>query len=141
MIVHGVEPTLDHYSCVVHLLSRAGLLQEALDFILKMSIRPNAVIWSCLLSSSRLHGNIWWIGIKAAESRLLLEPGSAATHVQSVSLYASVKRWNQVARVPEDESNTKVSAILDVLSCMVDHMRLLGYVPEMYEEEVDDAFF
>ncbi|KAE8684811.1 Pentatricopeptide repeat-containing protein [Hibiscus syriacus] len=168
MIVHSVEPALDHYSCVVDLLSRAGLVEEALDFILKMPIRPNAVIWSCLLSSCRLHGNIW-IGIKAAESRLLLEPGCAATHVQLASLYASAKQWDQVSRVrkvmkdkglktnpgyswievknelfrfiAEDKSNIELSAILDVLSCLVDHMRLLGYVPEMYEEEVDDAFF
>ncbi|GMJ12106.1 hypothetical protein like AT2G37320 [Hibiscus trionum] len=168
MIEHGVEPALDHYSCVVDLLGRAGLLQEALDFILKMPICLNAVIWGSLLSSCRLHGNVW-IGIKAAESRLLLEPGCAATHVQLASLYASAKRWDQAARVrkvmkdkglktnpgcswievknelfrfrAEDKSNTKVTAILDVLSCLVYHMRLLGYVPEMHEKEVDDAFF
>lgn len=167
MVVHDVEPALDHYSCVVDLLGRAGLLEEARDFILKMPISPNAVIWGSLLSSCRLHGCIW-IGIEAAESRLLLEPGCAATHVQLANLYASAKRWDQAARVrklmkdnglktipgyswievknelyrfrAEDKSNTKVTVIIGVLSCLVDHMRMLGYVPEMQEEEVDDAF-
>ncbi|OMP03613.1 hypothetical protein COLO4_10309 [Corchorus olitorius] len=166
MVVHGVEPELDHYSCVVDLLGRAGLLEEARDFILKMPISPNAVIWGSLLSSCRLHGSIW-IGIEAAECRLLLEPECAATHVQLANLYASARQWDKAARVrklmkdrglktspgyswievknevyrfrAEDKSNSKVTDILGVLGCLVDHMRMLGYVPEMHEEEVDDA--
>ncbi|XVE96785.1 hypothetical protein REPUB_Repub02eG0252900 [Reevesia pubescens] len=97
MVVNGVEPALDHYSCVVDLLGRAGLLEEARDFILKMLICPNAVIWGSLLSSCRLHGSVW-IGIEAAESRLLLEPGCAATHVQLANLYATARQWDQAAR-------------------------------------------
>ena len=85
-----------------------------------------------------------------------------------MNLYASAKRWDQAARVrklmkdkglktnpgygwievknelyrfrAEDKSNTKVTEILGVLSYLVNHMRMLGYVPEMHEEEVDDAF-
>ncbi|XLR43397.1 hypothetical protein HN51_027442 [Arachis hypogaea] len=73
MIEHGMEPEMDHYSCIVDLLGQAGLLLEACDFIRNMPICPNAVIWGSLLSSSMLHGDVW-IGIEAAESRLLLEP-------------------------------------------------------------------
>ncbi|XWS59753.1 hypothetical protein CRYUN_Cryun08bG0148400 [Craigia yunnanensis] len=165
MVVHGVEPALDHYSCVVDLLGRAELLEEARDFILKMPISPNAVIWGSLLSSCRLHWSIW-IGIEAAESRLLLESAYAATLVQLANLYATARQWDQSARVrklmkdkglktnpgyswievknevyrfrAEDKSN-KVSEILGVLSCLVDHMRTLGYVSAMHKEEVDDA--
>lgn len=164
MVKHGVKPELDHYSCVVDLLGRAGLLEEARDVISKMPIHPNAVIWGSLLSSCRLHGSVW-IGIQAAESKLLLEPGCAATHVQLANLYASAKRWDQAARVrklmkdrglrtnpgcswievknevhsfrAEDKSNTRVAAIVGVLDCLVDHMRSAGYVPEIHEEEDD----
>ncbi|XP_007027165.2 PREDICTED: pentatricopeptide repeat-containing protein At2g37320 [Theobroma cacao] len=166
MVVHGVEPALDHYSCVVDLLGRAGLLKEAREFILKMPICPNAVIWGSLLSSCRLHGIIW-VGIEAAESRLLLEPGCAATHVQLANLYASARRWDQAARVrklmkdkglktspgyswievknevyrfrAEDKSNSKVTEIHGVLGRLVNHMRTLDYGQQMHEEEVDDA--
>ncbi|XVF08003.1 hypothetical protein REPUB_Repub06bG0187800 [Reevesia pubescens] len=168
MVVHGIEPALDHYSCVVDLLGRARLLEEARDFILKMPICPNAVIWGSLLSFCRLHGSIW-VGIEAAESRLLLEPACAATHVQLANLYASARRWDQAARVrklmkdkglktnpgyswievknevyrfrADDKSNTKVTEMLGVLSCLVDHMRRSGYVLEMHEEELDDALY
>ncbi|GAY60784.1 hypothetical protein CUMW_204750 [Citrus unshiu] len=166
MAKHGLKPELDHYSCVVDLLGRAGLLEEARDFIKQMPIYPNAVIWGSLLSSCRLHGGVW-IGIEAAESRLLLEPECAATHVQLANLYASVRCWDQAARVrklmkdqglktnpgcswieimnvvyrfrAEDKSNTRLSEILPVLDFLVDQMKTLGYVPEVHEEEVDDA--
>ncbi|KAJ0968068.1 hypothetical protein J5N97_024985 [Dioscorea zingiberensis] len=97
-----------------------------------------------------VHGNVR-IGIQAAENRLLLEPGCAATHVQLAKLYASVGCWNQVARVrklmkerglktvpgyswieignavyrfkAEDGSNKKFNEILNVLDCLADHMK------------------
>ncbi|GAV65001.1 PPR domain-containing protein/PPR_2 domain-containing protein, partial [Cephalotus follicularis] len=166
MVEYGVKPKQDHYSCIVDLLGRAGLLTEAQDFIGKMPIHPNAVIWGSLLSSCRLHGSVW-IGIQAAESRLLLEPECAATHVQLANLYASVRCWGQAAEVrkmmkdkglktnpgfswieiknevnrfrAEDRSNTKVIQIVAVLDCLVEHMRPLGYVPEMHDEELYDT--
>ncbi|XP_062167672.1 pentatricopeptide repeat-containing protein At2g37320 [Alnus glutinosa] len=168
MVEHGVQPELDHYSCVVDLLGRAGLLEVALDFIKKMPIYPNAVIWGSLLSSSRLHGSVW-IGIQAAENRLLLEPGCPATLVQLANLYASVGYWDRAATMRklmkdrglktnpgcswieikdsvyqfrvEDNSNTRVTEIIAVLDILVDHMRTLGYESEMHEEEVDNVMY
>uniref|UniRef100_A0ACD5VPU9 Uncharacterized protein n=1 Tax=Avena sativa TaxID=4498 RepID=A0ACD5VPU9_AVESA len=98
MIRLGIKPELDHYSCMVDLLGRAGLLDEACDLIHAMSMTPNAVIWGSLLAACRMHGNIL-IGIHAAEHRLKLEPGCAATHVQLANLYASIDCWTDVARV------------------------------------------
>ncbi|XP_057989258.1 pentatricopeptide repeat-containing protein At2g37320 isoform X2 [Hevea brasiliensis] len=168
MVEYGVRPELDHYSCLVDLLGRAGLIEEAKDVISRMPLSPNAIIWGSLLSSCRLHGSVW-IGIQAAERRLLLEPDCTATHVQLANLYASVSCWDQAARVrklmkdrglktnpgyswievknkvwrfrAEDRSNARISEILSVLDCLVDHMITLGYVPEIHEEEVNDVLY
>jgi pentatricopeptide repeat protein len=98
MIQLGIKPELDHYSCMVDLLGRAGLLDEAWNLIHAMSMSPNAVIWGSLLTACRMHGNIP-IGIHAAEHRLKLEPRCAATHIQLANLYASIDCWSDVARV------------------------------------------
>ncbi|KAK9920772.1 hypothetical protein M0R45_029318 [Rubus argutus] len=162
---HGIHPELDHYSCIVDLLGRAGLLDEARDFIEKMPIRPNAVIWGSLLSSCRVHGSVW-IGIEAAESRLLMEPGCASTHVQLANLYASLGCWDEAARVrklmkdrgiktspgfswieisnevhrfrAEDSSNPRMIEIIEILGSLADHMDNLktsGCELEMQREE------
>ncbi|KAF9610056.1 hypothetical protein IFM89_019896 [Coptis chinensis] len=164
MVQYGVEPDLDHYSCIVDLLGRAGMVKEAKEFINKMPICPNAVIWGSLLSSCRLHGEVL-IGIEAAENRLLLVPSCTATHVQLVNLYANAGRWEQVARVrklmndrglktypgcswieiknevykfrAEDRSNARVDEILAVVDSLIDNMRRFSHVPEVHEEGLD----
>lgn len=161
MAEHGLNPELDHYSCIIDLLGRAGLLLEAQDFIQNMPVYPNAVMWGSLLSSSRLHGSVW-IGIQAAESRLLLEPGCPATLLQLANLYASAGWWDQAARVRkmmkekglktnpgyswieiknevqrfgvEDKSNSRMAEIVTVIGSLIDHMRSSG-LPQMPEEE------
>ncbi|XP_043710500.1 pentatricopeptide repeat-containing protein At5g66520-like [Telopea speciosissima] len=56
--VHRIKPDLDHYACMVDLLGRAGLLEEAERFIACMPIKPDHVIWGAFLGACRIHGNI-----------------------------------------------------------------------------------
>ncbi|XP_031267863.1 pentatricopeptide repeat-containing protein At5g48910-like [Pistacia vera] len=55
--VHEIKPELDHYACMVDLLGRAGLLEEAENFIASMPMKPDNVIWGTLLGACRVHGN------------------------------------------------------------------------------------
>ncbi|XP_034699437.1 pentatricopeptide repeat-containing protein At5g66520-like [Vitis riparia] len=55
--VHGIRPELDHYACMVDLLGRAGLLEEAEKFVASMPIKPDNVIWGALLGACRVYGN------------------------------------------------------------------------------------
>ncbi|PIA39281.1 hypothetical protein AQUCO_02600019v1 [Aquilegia coerulea] len=57
MDFHGIQPELDHYACIVDLLGRAGLLEEAERFISTMPTEPDNVIWGALLNACRIHGN------------------------------------------------------------------------------------
>ncbi|KAL6998267.1 hypothetical protein U1Q18_008393 [Sarracenia purpurea var. burkii] len=159
MVEYGLEPKIEHYACVVDLLGRAGDLEKALDFVKNMPINPNGIIWGSLLSSCRLHGHVS-IGIEAAENRLVMEPGSAATHLQLVNLYAGFGCWDRAATVrkwmkdkglktdpghswieirnevhrfrAEENLNSKTDEIAAVVDWLVDHMRISGYVPELY---------
>ncbi|GAB2287033.1 Pentatricopeptide repeat-containing protein At2g22410, mitochondrial [Dionaea muscipula] len=83
---YNLTPGLKHYSCMVDLLGRAGLLQEAEDFINRMPMQADAVVWSVLFFSCRLHGNLW-IGEKAAWKLLELDPADSvgATMVKADS--------------------------------------------------------
>ncbi|KAF9689608.1 hypothetical protein SADUNF_Sadunf01G0110000 [Salix dunnii] len=55
---HGIEPTIQHYGCIVHLMGRAGMLNEALELIRSMPIKPNEVVWRSLLSACKFHQNL-----------------------------------------------------------------------------------
>ncbi|XXG70571.1 hypothetical protein AAC387_Pa07g0018 [Persea americana] len=47
----GTTPGLEHYTCIVGLLSRAGLLEEAENFMRSAPIGWDVVAWRTLLSA------------------------------------------------------------------------------------------
>ena len=96
--LYGIEPKLQHYACVVDMLGRAGQLDEALKLILDMPEEPDAGIWSSLLSSCRIYGDLD-MGVKVAEKLLALEPDKAETYVLLSNLYAGSGKWDDVRRV------------------------------------------
>ncbi|KAI3818351.1 hypothetical protein L1987_12156 [Smallanthus sonchifolius] len=95
---HGIVPVSDHYSCMIDLFSRAGLLEEAQSFINDMPFNPDAFGWSTLLSMCRSRGNLD-IGKWAAKSLQELEPQNPASYVLLSSMYAAKGEWDEVARL------------------------------------------
>ncbi|PKA61709.1 Pentatricopeptide repeat-containing protein [Apostasia shenzhenica] len=95
---YGITPKERHYTCMVDLLSRAGHLREAEDFILKMPIKPEANTWAALLSGCITHVNDE-IGERAAKMLIGLEKERAAGYVLLSNIYASVGKWKDVAEV------------------------------------------
>ncbi|PKU76425.1 Putative pentatricopeptide repeat-containing protein [Dendrobium catenatum] len=95
---HQIVPVADHYTCMIDLLSRAGRLKEAEDFIKKMPCRLDAIGWATLLSSCRVHGNIemakW-----AAESLIELDPQNPASYLLLLNMHATNKNWEEVAQI------------------------------------------
>lgn len=91
----GIEPALDHHTCIVDLLGRYGLLKEALAMILKMTIPPDSRIWGALLAASRVYGNKK-IGEYTAQRLLELEPDNAGYFTLLSNVKASNGRWDEV---------------------------------------------
>ncbi|KAF5196271.1 Pentatricopeptide repeat-containing protein [Thalictrum thalictroides] len=92
----GVVPQVEHYGCMVDLLGRAGLLDEAYKFILRMPIQPNTIVWGSLLAACKLHKNLI-LGELAARRLLEMEPDNCGYNVLMSNIYAAAKRWNDVA--------------------------------------------
>ncbi|CAK9867352.1 unnamed protein product [Sphagnum jensenii] len=86
--VYRIPAKLEHYTCMVDLLGRAGHLQEAENIIQGMPCKPNAAIWMALLGACRIHGNVE-MGEHMAKRVLELEPKNAAGFVLLSNLYAA----------------------------------------------------
>ncbi|XP_038877521.1 pentatricopeptide repeat-containing protein At5g66520-like [Benincasa hispida] len=52
---YGLEIRIQHYGCMVDLLGRSGLLEEAYGVIKSMRLEPNVIVWSSLLSACKQH--------------------------------------------------------------------------------------
>lgn len=95
---HGVSPQIVHYGCMVDLLGRAGLLEEAIDLMKSMPMEPNDVIWGSFLAACRKHKNVE-LARYADEKITQLVPERVGIHVLVSNIYASAGKWTDVARV------------------------------------------
>ncbi|RWR84783.1 pentatricopeptide repeat-containing protein [Cinnamomum micranthum f. kanehirae] len=94
----GIEPTEEHYACMIDVLGRAGKLNEAVDLVNSMPFKANASVWGALLGASRIHKNLE-LGRQAAEMLFILKPEKSGTHVLLANMYAAAGRWESVAEV------------------------------------------
>lgn len=93
MEVHKISPRIEHYGCLVDLYSRAGRLEDAIQVVECMPMKPNEIILGSLLAACRAYG-----ALSLAE-RLMnyiyeLDSGRDANHVLLSNLYAALGSWH-----------------------------------------------
>ena len=86
---HGIMATPEHYACMVDVLGRAGLLEEAANFVRKMPIEPTSVVWMALLGACRIYGYKELASYAAAQI-LVTEPENSAAFLLVSSLDVSI---------------------------------------------------
>ncbi|XP_010914724.3 pentatricopeptide repeat-containing protein At4g13650-like [Elaeis guineensis] len=88
-----LEPDVEHLTCMVDMFCRAAHLHEAYHLLQDWmpKVCKSAVIWSTLLSSCRLYGDVA-IGEAAARHLFYLEPKNAANYLMLADIYISAGR-------------------------------------------------
>ncbi|CAI9113029.1 OLC1v1013553C1 [Oldenlandia corymbosa var. corymbosa] len=94
--VYNIVPNLKHYACVVDLLGRSGQVDDALEFIQKMPIKPDAAIWGALLNSCRIHRCLD-VGEIAARHLYELDEEFVEYYVLLCNFYSECGKWDDVA--------------------------------------------
>lgn len=54
---YGIAPQIQHYSCIIDMHGRAGLFEEAENFLMSMPVEAKGPIWGALLQACKSHGN------------------------------------------------------------------------------------
>ncbi|KAL6880180.1 hypothetical protein ACP4OV_011745 [Aristida adscensionis] len=95
---YGIEPEMEHYGCMVDLLSRCGLVQEAIELIEQMPMTPDPVLWGTILSACKTHGLVN-LGVTVGNKLIEMEPAHDGHYVLLSSIYARAKKWEEVRKV------------------------------------------
>ncbi|CAO2837524.1 unnamed protein product [Amaranthus hypochondriacus] len=96
--VYHIEPVVEHFTCMVDLFGRAGLLDEIKNFIYENDISNLSSVWRAYLSSCRLHKN-YEMGKWVSEKLLELEPLDAEPYVLLSNMCATSSRWEESAKI------------------------------------------
>ncbi|XP_066340762.1 pentatricopeptide repeat-containing protein At4g14820-like [Miscanthus floridulus] len=97
---YGIEPKHEHYGCMVDLLGRAKLMQEAVNLIESMHLGPNVPIWGSLLAACWMHGDLK-LGAFAAKKILQLDPNHGGASVLLSKIYMKSDNLNDAQEVRE----------------------------------------
>ncbi|CDO99958.1 unnamed protein product [Coffea canephora] len=95
-----IHPNLEHYACLVDLLGRAGRIEEALEIVKSMPVKPSGSIWGSLLNACRIHGKISPVDFIAKEL-LEIEPDNPGNYVMLSNIYANAGMWKGVNKMRE----------------------------------------
>ncbi|KAJ8899704.1 hypothetical protein K2173_019402 [Erythroxylum novogranatense] len=171
----GVIPGEEHYACMVDLLSRSGRFSEAMKLIESMPVDPTPIVWVALLGGCRIHANVE-LGEYAASRLSELNSENDGSFTLLSNIYASARRWKDVARIRSlmkvtgvrkrpgcswvqgkegtasffvgDRTHPQSEQIYDILSGLIQRIKVLGYVPEtsfalhdVDDEEKGDLLF
>ncbi|CAL5191167.1 unnamed protein product [Lathyrus oleraceus] len=154
--VYRIVPQIEHYGCMIDLLSRGGHLREAFRFLRSMPVEPNAIILGTLLGACRMHNDIE-LARAVCEHLFKLVPSDPGNFSLLSNIYAQAGDWINVANVrlqmkmkggekPSgvssieveeevheftvlDQSHPKSGDIYNMIDRLVEDLRQVGYVP------------
>ncbi|KAF8668446.1 hypothetical protein HU200_052260 [Digitaria exilis] len=108
--VFGIEPRVEHFSCMVDLYCREGLLRMAEEIINKMPFQPTAAMLATLIEACRIHGKTE-IGDRAAKRLLAMRTNNPGHYKLVANMYISAKRWPELAKVRSLMSTMELNMI------------------------------
>lgn len=161
---YGIKPKIEHYGCMVDLLARNGLLDEAQKLIECMPMKPDALIWGAIMAGCRFHKNVE-LAEYAVKHLIQLEPECSGVYVLLGNIYAASGRHNDargirylmkrmgVEKTPGcslveikgmvhqfivgDTSHPRIKDILAKWNEIEGRIRIEGYVPDKKEVLLD----
>ncbi|CAA7025435.1 unnamed protein product [Microthlaspi erraticum] len=95
---YKLEPSHEHYSCMVDMLGRAGRLEEAEELMSEVPGGPGESMLQSMLGSCRLHGNVE-MGARVAELAMEMKPELSSSYVQMYNIYAENGEWEKAAEM------------------------------------------
>lgn len=153
----GIEPGVEHYTCIVGLLSKARLLNEAEKFMKNTQVKWDLVAWRTLLSACYVHNNIS-LGKRVADIVFNMDPNDVGSYILLSNMYAKAKRWDGVVNirkmmrersikkepgvswieiktkthvfVSEDNNHPECKMIYEKVGEILNEIKLLGYVAD-----------
>ncbi|KAL4633669.1 hypothetical protein ACB092_04G139100 [Castanea dentata] len=94
----GIVPNIHHYGCMVDLLGRAGLLEQAYRLIMSMGVKPDSTMWRTLLGACRIHGHVT-LGEQVIEHLIEHKAQEAGDYALLLNIYSSAGNWEKVLEV------------------------------------------
>lgn len=107
---YGIRPVIEHFTCMVDLLGRAGRLAEAMNFINNSPFPDSPLLWRTLVSVCKLQGDLDF-AMLASKKLLDLSPEEAGSYILVSNTYAGSGLLDEAAKVRTTMNDLKLSKV------------------------------
>ncbi|XP_071721171.1 putative pentatricopeptide repeat-containing protein At5g40405 [Rutidosis leptorrhynchoides] len=107
---YGLTPEIEHYGCMVDMLSRAGHIDAARSLINDMPFEPDAIIWRTLLGACKIYKNVE-MAEEATSKILSLEGYKDGNYVLLSNVYSEAKKWDKVLNVRNKMKEIRIQKV------------------------------
>ncbi|KAI3693962.1 hypothetical protein L1987_76918 [Smallanthus sonchifolius] len=95
---YKIMPELEHYTCLVDLLGRAGQLNEAYNVLISMPMLPGPDTLASFIGHCKVYKNLE-LAKWAGEKLLMLEPNKNVNYALMSDMFACSGKWSDVAMI------------------------------------------
>ncbi|VVA89842.1 unnamed protein product [Arabis nemorensis] len=96
---YGIKPGTEHYSCMIDLLGRAGLFEEAESLLERAERRNDASLWGVLLGPCAANPDASGIAERIAKRMMKLEPKYHMSYVLLSNMYNAIGRHGDALNI------------------------------------------
>ncbi|PKA65251.1 Pentatricopeptide repeat-containing protein [Apostasia shenzhenica] len=136
---YRMEPGVEHYGCLVDLLGRAGLIEEARNVVREMPVEPDCYVLGALLNACRVHGKLGE-GKETVESLVELGLDHSGVHVLLSNMYASSYRWEEVRNARKVMEQNEVRKLPGCSMIEVDNVAFEFVAGDIFHPHMEEIF-
>ncbi|XP_050369460.1 pentatricopeptide repeat-containing protein At2g27610-like [Argentina anserina] len=107
---YHINPTMEHYTCMVGLYSRAGNFEMAMDLINNMPFSADANVWRAILGACPVYLNLE-LAKFSAEKIISLQPKDSFAYSTLANIYAAAGNWQERDEVVRLAKERKVQRL------------------------------
>ncbi|XP_057429030.1 pentatricopeptide repeat-containing protein At1g03540 [Lotus japonicus] len=107
---YGIKPGVEHYNCMIDLLGRAEMIEEAESLLENADCRYDHSLWAVLLGACTKCSD-YVTAERVARKMIELEPDFHLSYVLLGNIYRAVGRWNdamEIRKLMEDRGVKKL---------------------------------
>ncbi|XP_055822870.1 pentatricopeptide repeat-containing protein At1g09410, mitochondrial-like [Solanum dulcamara] len=137
---YDLKPRAEHYCCLVDILGRGKLVDEAIRVVHQMppEERDGAVL-GALLGACKLYGDVGAAN-QICDEILELEPGNSGAYVLMANTYAASGRWGDFAQVRKKMKERKVKKVPGFSEIEVNGKNHIFFVGDKSHPEKEEIY-
>ncbi|KAF6167663.1 hypothetical protein GIB67_031246 [Kingdonia uniflora] len=129
---YSIEAGIEHYTCMVDLLGRAGKLEEAENLLRTSNLRDDSSLWASLLGACATSSDLV-VAERVAKKMMDMEPDYHLSYVLLGNVYSAIGRWDDALNIrtlmkDRGIKKTPGKSWIDAKSNLSSYVKLIQYI-------------